>query len=58
MKILFLMKKEMNKKFIIYILWLMLVIAWNFIFPHVKPIYDVLAAVILSAFASQMKKVI
>jgi len=48
----------MGKKYIIYIIWLILVILWNFIFPHVKPIYDVLAAVILSAFVSQMKKVI
>jgi len=48
----------MNRKYIIYILWLILVVAWNFIFPHVTPIYDVLAAVILSAFASQMKKII
>ena len=48
----------MQKKYIIYIMWLILVILWNFIFPHVKPIYDVLAAVILSAFSSQMKKVI
>tara|TARA_B100000953_G_C17662465_1_gene305791 strand:+ start:91 stop:237 length:147 start_codon:yes stop_codon:yes gene_type:complete len=48
----------MKKKYLIYILWLILVILWNFIFPNVKPIYDVLTAVILSAFSSQMTEII
>jgi len=48
----------MNKKYHIYILWLILVVAWNFIFPNVEPIYDVLAAIILSAFSNQLKKTI
>ncbi len=46
----------MNKKNIVYILWLTLVVVWNFMFPNVKPIYDVLAAVILSGIANQTKK--
>jgi hypothetical protein len=48
----------MKKKYLIYILWLILIILWNFIFPNVKPIYDVLAAIILSGFSHQMKKII
>jgi len=48
----------MKKKYLIYILWLILIILWNFIFPNVKPIYDVLMAVFLSAFSSLMKKFI
>jgi len=32
----------------IWILWLILVIAWNYGFPHVDPIWDVIVAVILS----------
>ena len=46
----------MNKKNIVYILWLTLIVVWNFMFPNVKPIYDVLAAVILSSIANQTKK--
>ncbi len=48
----------MKKKYIVYIIWLILVILWNFIFPNVKPIYDVLAAVILSIFSTQLNKFI
>ena len=41
------MKK--NKK--IFLMWLVLVIAWNFGAPGAAPIYDVLIAVLLFLFA-------
>tara|TARA_B100000945_G_scaffold173073_1_gene138627 strand:- start:1082 stop:1228 length:147 start_codon:yes stop_codon:yes gene_type:complete len=48
----------MKNIYIVYIVWLILVILWNFIFPDAKPIYDVLAAVVLSAFSNQLNKFI
>jgi len=38
----------MQKKQKIFMLWLLLVIAWNFAVPGAQPIYDVLVAVALS----------
>ena len=46
------MKK--NKK--IFLMWLVLVIAWNFGVPGAAPIYDVLVAVLLSFFAKLIGK--
>ena len=46
------MKK--NKK--IFLIWLVLVIAWNFGVPGAAPIYDVLVAVLLSFFAKLIGK--
>tara|TARA_Y100000768_G_scaffold349997_1_gene299913 strand:- start:115 stop:264 length:150 start_codon:yes stop_codon:yes gene_type:complete len=40
------MKK--NKK--TFIIWLILVVSWNFGFPKAPPAYDVLVAVLLSLF--------
>ena len=48
----------MNKKNIIYILWLIGVILWNFLYPEVEPIYDVIAAIILSMIAPIVNKFI
>ncbi|MFL3026317.1 MAG: hypothetical protein ACJZZ8_02395 [Candidatus Neomarinimicrobiota bacterium] len=39
-------------------IWLVGVILWNFGFPHVKPIADVLAAIILSLMSYQLNKVV
>lgn len=38
-----------------YLTWLIFVILWNFLFPGVEPIWDVVMAVILSYFSIQMK---
>lgn len=46
------MKK--NKK--IFLMWLVLVIAWNFGVPRAAPLYDVLIAVLLSLFAKVVGK--
>jgi hypothetical protein len=45
--------KQFNK---VWFLWLLLVCVWNFGWPEVKPIYDVLIAVILSILIYQLNK--
>jgi len=40
----------------IFIIWLLMVIAWNFGFPNASPLEDVLVAVILSLLNIAMKK--
>ncbi len=47
--------KQFNKTWLI---WLILVCIWNFGWPNVRPIYDVIVAVILSIVAFQLKKII
>ena len=44
------------KKFMIYIIWLIGVIAWNFGFPEATPIQDVLVAIALSFLSMGLKK--
>jgi len=51
---------EMIKKkqqIIIWIIWLFLVIFWNFSYPEAKPIYDVLVAVVLSLIFILINKI-
>ena len=43
---------KLNKTFLI---WLVLVILWNFGVPGAAPIYDVIVAVALSFFVSTIK---
>ena len=38
------MKKESQ----IYLIWVILIIVWNFGYPTALPIYDVIAAIVLS----------
>ena len=45
--------KQFNK---VWFLWLLLVCVWNFGWPEVKPIYDVLVAVLLSILIYWLKK--
>ena len=44
------------KKLMIYIIWLIGVVLWNFGYPSAKPIEDVIAAVILSFISMGLKK--
>tara|TARA_Y100000768_G_C23556402_1_gene486079 strand:+ start:62 stop:214 length:153 start_codon:yes stop_codon:yes gene_type:complete len=44
------------KNIIVYSIWLMMVILWNFLCPEAMPIYDVIAAVILSFISIKLKK--
>tara|TARA_B110000014_G_C20109262_1_gene584008 strand:+ start:1667 stop:1819 length:153 start_codon:yes stop_codon:yes gene_type:complete len=46
----------MTKKNIIYTIWLLGVILWNFLYPEVEPIYDVIMAVLLSGMATVLNK--
>ena len=45
--------KQFNK---VWFLWLLLVCVWNFGWPEVKPIYDVLVAVLLSILIHKINK--
>jgi hypothetical protein len=47
------MKQFFNK---VWFLWLLLVCVWNFGWPEVKPIYDVLVAVLLSILIYKLNK--
>ncbi len=40
----------------IFIIWLVLVIAWNFGYPKASPLEDVIVAVILSFLSIILKK--
>ena len=42
----------------IYIIWLLVVIIWNFGVPEASPLEDVLVAVVLSFFTIILKKYI
>ena len=46
----------MKKNQKIFLIWLALVVAWNFGVPGAAPIYDVLVAVILSLVAKELEK--
>ena len=48
----------MKKTYLIYIVWLILVIIWNFAFSDATPLKDVIAAVILSAMVTTFNKFI
>ena len=53
------MKNDYKKKEIFFwLLWLVLVILWNYGFPKAKPFYDVLFALIISIIISLLKKLI
>ena len=39
-----------------FLIWLVMVIVWNFGVPGAAPIYDVLVAVILSLVAKELEK--
>tara|TARA_Y100000992_G_scaffold236734_1_gene167524 strand:- start:633 stop:773 length:141 start_codon:yes stop_codon:yes gene_type:complete len=40
----------------IFVIWLVLVIAWNFGYPQANPLEDVIIAVILALFNVVLKK--
>ena len=47
-------KLTMNKEMQIYLIWLALVVVWNFGYPTALPIYDVAAAIFLSIIAKML----
>ncbi len=40
----------------IFIIWLLMVIAWNFGYPEASPLEDVIVAVLLSLFNLVLKR--
>ena len=46
----------MKKNQKIFLLWLILVVAWNFLVPGARPIYDVVAAVVLARVSNFLKQ--
>ena len=46
----------MKKNYIEWLIWLFLVILWNYGYPEATPFYDVLVAVILSLIFVVIKK--
>ena len=40
----------------IFVIWLVMIIAWNFGYPEASPLEDVVKAVILSLFNIYLKK--
>ena len=40
----------------IFVIWLVMVIAWNFGYPQASPFEDVIVAIVLSLFGTILKK--
>tara|TARA_B100000524_G_scaffold336479_1_gene226440 strand:+ start:102 stop:242 length:141 start_codon:yes stop_codon:yes gene_type:complete len=40
----------------IFVIWLILVIIWNYGYPNASPLEDVIVALILSLFSAVLKK--
>ena len=40
----------------IFLIWLVMVIAWNFGYPEASPFEDVIVAIVLSLFSTFLKK--
>ena len=51
------MKKNKKKEIYTWFAWLALVILWNYGYPKAKPLYDVLAASILSIIFMIVKRI-
>ncbi|MDC3410464.1 hypothetical protein OAX35_01100 [Candidatus Pelagibacter ubique] len=53
----FSIKLRYNLTMKVYIIWLLGVIAWNYLVPNATPIEDVIVAVLLSFLSIGLKKV-
>tara|TARA_A100001234_G_scaffold206443_1_gene202877 strand:+ start:20 stop:160 length:141 start_codon:yes stop_codon:yes gene_type:complete len=42
----------------VFVIWLVMVIAWNFGYPEASPLQDVIVAIILSFFSAFFKKLL
>jgi len=42
----------------VFVIWLVMVIAWNFGYPEASPLQDVMVAIILSFFSTFLKKLL
>ena len=42
----------------VFVVWFVMVVAWNFGYPEASPLEDVVVAVILSLFSTTLKKLL
>ena len=42
----------------VFVVWFVMVVAWNFGYPEASPLEDVFVAVILSLFSTMLKKLL
>ena len=42
----------------VFVIWFIMVVAWNFCYPEASPLEDVVVAVILSLFSTMLKKLL
>ena len=42
----------------VFVIWFVMVVAWNFGYPEASPLEDVVVAVILSLFSTILKKLL
>ena len=42
----------------VFVIWFVMVVAWNFGHPEASPLEDVVVAVILSLFSTMLKKLL
>ena len=42
----------------VFVIWLVMVIAWNFGYPEASPLQDVIVAIILSFLSTFLKKLL
>ena len=42
----------------VFVVWFIMVVAWNFGYPEASPLEDVFVAVILSLFSTMLKKLL
>ena len=42
----------------VFVIWFVMVVAWNFGYPEASPLEDVVVAVILSLFSTMLKKLL
>jgi len=47
----------MNNKIIVFIIWIIMVIIWNYGVPDAIPLYDVVVAIILSLISIKLNKI-
>tara|TARA_B100001750_G_scaffold248552_1_gene281006 strand:+ start:2316 stop:2465 length:150 start_codon:yes stop_codon:yes gene_type:complete len=47
----------MNNKIIVFIIWIIMVIIWNYGVPDAIPLYDVVVAIILSLISVKLNKI-
>ena len=57
-KIVVMMDVKFSKDLLLWLIWFLLIILWNYGFPNASPFLDVLVAVILSILTIFCKKLI